>query len=335
MLSLGLKITMGVIMAVQLLAIGYATHLVRRTKYSVIWILCILCFITSFVQHCIYIFSEKPVDFKLFITFDLILSACLAVAVLFANKLVNYIDRLNYQRNLLSKRLLSTVLRTEERSRSQFAKELHDGLGPLLSSAKMSLSAISTKNMSENQQEILQNTCFVIDEAIRSVREISNNMSPQILMDFGLAQGIHNFISRIKSLHTIEEISFETNLDEDRFDNDIEVVLYRVVCELINNSLKHSNSTKIEVSLMLKGSYLVLKYNDNGCGFNIDSTTSKGMGLSNITSRIDSLNGELSITSREGEGMQALVQINTKPEEPTTKQRKRKRHGKRDKNSIS
>ena len=325
MLSLGLKITMGVIMAIQLLAIGYAAHLVRRTKYSVIWILCILCFVTSFAQHCIYIFSEGPVDFKLFIAFDLILSACLAIAVLFANRLVNYIDRLNYQRNILSRQLLSTVLRTEERSRSQFAKELHDGMGPLLSSAKMSLSAISTENMSESQQEILQNTRFVIDEAIRSVREISNNMSPQILMDFGLAQGIRNFMSRIKSLHTIEEISFETNLHEDRFDNDIEVVLYRVVCELINNSLKHSKCTKIEASLIKKSSILELTYTDNGCGFNPDRVISNGMGLSNITSRVDSLNGELQITSSEGNGMRVFTRINTAQSEPSApKQRKRR-----------
>ena len=247
MLSLGLKITMGVIMAIQLLAIGYAAHLVLRTKYSVIWILCILCFVTSFAQHCIYIFSEGPVDFKLFIAFDLILSACLAIAVLFANRLVNYIDRLNYQRNLLSKRLLSTVLRTEERSRSQFAKELHDGMGPLLSSAKMSLSAISTENMSERQQEILQNTRFVIDEAIRSVREISNNMSPQVLQDFGLTRGVHNFILRIKSFYNVD-IEFRSGVHDKRFDNNIEVIFYRVICELVNNSLKHSGCTNIDIS---------------------------------------------------------------------------------------
>jgi signal transduction histidine kinase len=86
---------------------------------------------------------------------------------------------------------------------------------------------------------------------------------------------------------------------------------------------------------MLEGSYLVLKYSDNGCGFDIGASASKGMGLSNITSRIDSMNGVLNITSSEGEGMQALVRINTKQEEPTLKQRKRRRNGKRDKNSIS
>ena len=287
---------MGVIMAIQLLAIGYAAHLVRRTKYSVIWILCIIGFAISFVQHLFHIRTNGAINYELFVTLDVILSLCIVVAVLFAHRLVNYIDRLNYERNLLSKRLLSTILRTEERSRSQFAKELHDGMGPLLSSAKMSLSAISSENMNNEQKEILNNTRFVIDEAIRSVREISNNMSPQVLMDFGLAQGVHNFISRIQSLHTIE-IAFTTNLHKERFDNDIEVVIYRVACELINNSLKHSGCTKIDISLMFDNTYLELKYSDNGCGFNPNSVASNGMGLSNIASRIESLNGVLRLTS--------------------------------------
>lgn len=324
MVSLGLKIAMVIVMAVQLLAIGYAAHLVRRTKYSIIWILCIVSFATSFAQHLLHIFSKGFVNYDLFITFDVILSACLVVAVFFANKLVNHINDLNAQREQLSKQLLTTVLRTEERSRSQFAKELHDGMGPLLSSAKMSLSAISTANMDEHQREILQNSRFVIDEAIRSVREISNNMSPQVLMDFGLSQGIRNFISRIKSLHNID-IVFDTNLHDVRFNSDIEVVLYRVVCEFINNSFKHSQCSKIEVSLMQDGSVLRLRYNDNGKGFNIKTTNaSGGMGLSNITSRINSLNGSLKIMSNEGRGMQALVEINTKPEEKKTNQRRRR-----------
>lgn len=322
MLSLGLKITMGVIMAVQLLAIGYAAHLVRRTKYSVIWISCIVGFAISFAQHLLHIYSDGNINYELFVTLDVALSLCIVVAVLFGHRLVNYIDRLNLQRDVLSKQLLSTVLRTEERSRSQFAKELHDGMGPLLSSAKMSLSAISTENMSEHQKEILQNSRFVIDEAIRSVREISNNMSPQVLMDFGLSQGIRNFISRIKSLRAVE-IAFETNLHDERFDNDIEVVLYRVVCELINNSLKHSGCTQIDIKLLQENNILVLKYKDNGCGFTIDAqTATHGMGLSNITSRIKSLNGTLSLSSSKGEGMQAVVQIRVKADEAHSKQKR-------------
>ena len=333
MLGIGLKIVMVLIMVVQLLAIGYATHLIRRTKYSVIWILCIIGFTISFGQHLYMIVcSGDDVNISHFIITDIVTSLCIVIAVLFANRLVNYIDRLSEQRSVMSKRILSAVLRTEERSRSQFAKELHDGLGPLLSSAKMSLSALSTKDMSEEQREILQNSRFVIDEAIRSVREISSNMSPQVLTDFGLAQGLHNFISRISALHTVD-IEFNTNLCEERFDSNVEVVTYRVVCELINNSLKHSKCSKIEIMLVLSGDILSLHYKDNGCGFNPDAVMLCGMGLSNITSRIDSLNGDIEIRSKEGSGMQVVAHISiTQSETPIQKQRKR--NGKRDKNSI-
>lgn len=311
MLGVGLTVAMVVIMIVQLLAIGYAIHLISRTKYSVIWILCIIGFAISFGQHLYMICSKGSVDIRHFLISDVVVSLCIVVAVLFANRLVNHIDRLMFQRSLTNKRILSAVLRAEERSRSQFAKELHDGMGPLLSSAKMSLSAISAERLSNEQQEILQNTRFVINEAIRSVREISSNMSPQVLMDFGLAQGVQNFISRIAALHTIN-IEFKTNLDKERFDNDIEVVIYRVICELINNSLKHSGCTTITISLLSDNTTLSLDYADNGCGFNPDKVLSNGMGLSNITSRIDSLNGHITITSSENNGMRATAQIDAK-----------------------
>ena len=174
----------------------------------------------------------------------------------------------------------------------------------------MSLSAISTENMSEEQQQILQTTRFLIDESIRSVREISHKVSPQVLTDFGLAQGVRNFISKIAPLNVVN-MAFNTNLDSERFDNDTEVVIYRVICELINNSLKHSGCSEIEVSLMLNGTVLSLQYHDNGCGFNTNMTTSNGMGLSNITSRIDSLNGNITISSVNGNGMSAVAHIDT------------------------
>lgn len=320
MLGIGLKVVMVIIMVVQLLAIGYATHLVSRTKYSVIWILCIIGFTISFGQHLYMIWSDGSVDISHFLISDVVTSLCIVVAVLFSNRLVKHSEMLTQQRSLMSKRILSAVMHTEERSRSQFAKELHDGMGPLLSSAKMSLSAISDKDLSAEQREILQNTRYVINEAIRSVREISSNMSPQVLMDFGLAQGVQNFISRISALHTVD-IEFATNLDKERFDNDVEIVTYRVICELMNNSLKHSKCTNITVSLILEGSKLLLNYADNGRGFNPDKVSSNGMGLSNITSRIDSLNGHISISSGENEGMRAVASIDTKRRDYSTKYR--------------
>ena len=324
-IGLGLTIALIITTIVQLCAIVYAAYLVRRTKYSVIWILCIVSFAISIAQHIALLLSgaRYNVDYELYVILDVVISSCFVVAVLFAHQLVNHIERLTYERSLFRKRLLSAVLRTEERSRSNFAKELHDGMGPLLSSAKMSLSAISTENMSEEQQQILQNSRFLIDESIRSVREISNNMSPHVLTDFGLAQGVRNFASRISQLHTTA-IEFTTNLGKERFDNDTEVVLYRVICELINNSLKHSGCSKIEISLLLDKTTLSLEYCDNGCGFNMAEIGSTGMGLSNIISRIDTLNGEIKIDSETGGGMRALVHIDTLPAENKSKRERTK-----------
>ena len=251
-----------------------------------------------------------------------VISVCLSIGVMYAHKLFKYIDRLNRQRQLLNKRILTAVLRTEEKSRSRFSKELHDGLGPLLSSARMSLSALERDECRPEQREIIGNTTYVIDEAIRSLREISNNLSPHVLNDFGLARGVQNFIDKTAAMHDVK-IRFTTNLRTERYDTDVEVILYRVICELINNSLKHSGCTNIGLSLVRNRRVLTLDYTDNGRGFNPEAMMDCGMGLSNMASRINSLGGTLEIASSKGKGMRAAIRIDTQPEPAAPKKRRR------------
>ena len=177
---------------------------------------------------------------------------CVSVGIVLLDKLFIYIDRLNHHRQLMDRRILTAVLRTEEKTRANFSKELHDGLGPLLSSAKISLSALSHSDMTAEQRDIFNNTLYVVDEALRSLREISNNLSPHALTDFGLARGIQIFVDKAAALHKVK-ISFATNLRGERYDPDIEVIMYRVVCELITNSLKHSGCSEIRLSLSVAG----------------------------------------------------------------------------------
>jgi signal transduction histidine kinase len=209
------------------------------------------------------------------------------------------------------KRILTAVLRSEERTRANFSKELHDGLGPLLSSAKISLSALSRGEMDASRRELLDNTLYVVEGAVRSLREISNNLSPHVLADFGLARGIQNFIERSQALHKVK-ITFATNLKDNRYDTDIEVIMYRVVCELITNSLKHSGCSEIRLSLSVSGDELELQYSDNGRGFDPQAVLDCGMGLSNINSRVNTLNGSFDITSSKGKGMRAAVKVNVR-----------------------
>ena len=298
---------------VQLIALYYAIRLVRVTKYNAIWILFIIGFLVLGVQRVVQLWTNygHPMPVLTMTWFDIAVSLCVSVGIVLLDKLFIYIDRLNHHRQLMDRRILTAVLRTEEKTRANFSKELHDGLGPLLSSAKISLSALSHSDMTAEQRDIFNNTLYVVDEALRSLREISNNLSPHALTDFGLARGIQIFVDKAAALHKVK-ISFATNLRGERYDPDIEVIMYRVVCELITNSLKHSGCSEIRLSLSVAGDTLEMQYSDNGRGFDTQAMMDCGMGLSNINSRVSSLNGTFDIRSSKGRGMCASVKVNVR-----------------------
>ncbi len=306
-----IKALLIIAICVQLVASVYAIKLVGATKYSSIWWLFIVSFMLLCVERVLQLVmvGGGEIPLNIFWWTGLVVSIGLSIGVMYAHRLFKYIDRLNQQRQFVSKRILSAVIRTEERSRSTFSKELHDGLGPLLSTAKMSLSALSTSDMSPKQrQAIIDNTTHIIDEAIASLREISNNLSPHVLNDFGLVRGLRNFINKNSALCGIK-LQFVSNIEEQRFDRDLEVTIYRTVCELFNNSLKHSGCSQIALSLDKHRDEMHINYSDNGRGFNIRPVEDRGMGLSNITSRINSNNGQITIDSCEGKGMSASIII--------------------------
>jgi signal transduction histidine kinase len=155
----------------------------------------------------------------------------------------------------------------------------------------------------------IQNT---IKEAIICLKEISNNLSPHVLHNFGLTKAIRNFIASLRGMENFE-FKIESNLT-DRLEPKIEFSIYRAVVELINNSVKYSQADVISVSLLQEKNTLYVRYADNGKGFESDTILryGKSMGLRNIQSRINSLNGTLDLKSRPGEGMSANIQINLK-----------------------
>lgn len=307
-----IKILLIISIILQLGAASVAIGMIQKTKYNLSWMLFTVALtglaclrFGEYVQMTHMEELHLPQEF--FVWLGIITSLCFAGGILIVNKIFNYIARTESQRRISERRILNTVLRTEEKERQRFSKDLHDGLGPLLSSAKMSVSALSSADMSEQNKEIIRNVHYVVDEAIRSLREISANLSPHVLNDFGLSRAISNFINKLPRGEM--RIAFETNLKNERFDTDIEVILYRVVCELINNSLKHSGAARVDLSLHYQQGQIRIRYKDNGCGFDPEKVGQKGMGISNIFSRISSLKGEVSIDSSPGAGMRAAVDI--------------------------
>ena len=170
-----IKILLVISILVQTLATVYALRLVRTTKYNSVWILFIVGFSLLSVERVVQLLLACGAEVNprwWFGYLGIVVSVCLSIGVVYAHKLFKYIARLNRQRQTLNKRILTAVLRTEEKARSRFSKELHDGLGPLLSSAKMSLSALAREERTPEQREIIDNTTYVIDEAILSLIHI-------------------------------------------------------------------------------------------------------------------------------------------------------------------
>lgn len=318
-----------VTIVLRLIAVVIALMLVRETKYSALWISCIIALLALTTERIMQLlsFDGHHITSLTYAWLGILVSVSLSISVICARLLVNHVDRMSYHRRLLENRLLTAVLRTEEQSRALISRDLHDGLGPLLSSAKMSLSSLSLKDLSDKDRVTLQNTAAVIDEAIRSLRDISNNLSPHVLNSFGLMRGIKNFVDRTATLHNVK-ISYSTELRNERFDSNVEVIIYRVICELVNNSLKHSACSNIEIKMQLIGERIVVDYADNGCGFDTKNVPDGGMGLSNMKSRISSLGGRLRLTSQPGKGMAAHFEVSTNgsmPKPSTQNIRRQKR----------
>jgi signal transduction histidine kinase len=182
----------------------------------------------------------------------------------------------------------------------------------------MSVSALDNMNADPKQKELISNTGLVIDEAVRSLRELSNNMNPNVLTGFGLASAVNNFINKLSAFSTTK-VHFSTNLKERRFDPDVEVILYRVICELINNSLKHASAQHINLAILLTGGdEISVVFEDDGVGFVPDEVLNRpegGMGMSNIFSRISSLKGEIDIDSAPGRGTRIQIKAKTRTDD--------------------
>jgi len=301
-------------MVLQIFAAGVAIKLTRVTKYNVSWMLIsagfIIMAIRCLVEFLPMISGFAPQTFReLYVWLGVAVSFFFAVGVFLIQKIFKYMKKVEQEKRDMEKTVLNAIIQAEESERKRFAKDLHDGLGPILSTVKMSLSSLTRIEKDDQTKKILLNSAMVIDEAIKSIREISNNLSPHILNNFGLNKAIRNFINKINYSDTIQ-IKFNANFEDERFESNTEVVLYRVLCELINNTIKHAGATLINITLEKIEGKISCKYKDNGKGFDINLLSTmnpSGMGYSNMVTRINSLNGTFNLTSEKDKGTKASI----------------------------
>ncbi len=207
------------------------------------------------------------------------------------------------ERKEMHRKILHTIIETEEKERRRFAQDLHDGLGPLLSTAKIYINAIDSSKELDQKKLAKEKSLCPIDESLSSIKEIANNISPHLLENFGLESAINSFINKINDTGQLH-ISIQSNIDK-RLDSNIELALFRIAIELINNTIKYAQAKKIEISLIKKNGSIEFNYSDDGVGFNFREALEKssGRGLSNIINRTKAINGQIFFDNLNDKGM--------------------------------
>jgi len=204
---------------------------------------------------------------------------------------------------------LNAIIQAEEKERTRVSQDLHDSIGPLLSAIKLYSNSIVNADEGIKRKEIHSKITELMDEAVKTVKEISNNLSSHILKNFGLLDALNSFAEKIEMNYPVKIIR---EFKKDIQPNDtIQIALYRVMVELINNTLKYAYASEIRIKLgMVKGK-ISINYQDNGNGFNVEREIAggKGMGLYNIHSRIKSLGGTIAMKSKLGKGVRVEILI--------------------------
>lgn len=212
-------------------------------------------------------------------------------------------------RKRFEKEVYISTFKGEENERSRMAKELHDGLGPLISACKIYHHNLNQLKFNDDDLESYKRLGGLLDESMSTIREISNNLSPHILRNFGVTDAIKNFIGKLKTSLKFEIINnYDTN---QRFSEVIEVTLYRVLIELINNTLKYAKAKNVLIVLSKENNEFHARYKDDGIGFNYkEDSISNGFGLLNIYSRIKSIGGNIVYKSKKNKGVEVEIAIN-------------------------
>lgn len=213
-------------------------------------------------------------------------------------------------RKILEQKYLQSVIRTEEKERKRFAEDLHDDLGPLLSTVKLYVSSLKSQKFSDQQKNtIIENVNEVIEEAITTTKNISNNLMPNVLLDFGIQSAIKSFLEMVSKPNSIH-INFEYNINGYQMEKHKEVAIFKITKELVNNTIKHAHAKQIHIKMSDQQHQIIYTYTDNGKGFDLNqilASEKSGMGLRNIYSRTKSIDGEVFVETDIGKGVRVTI----------------------------
>lgn len=204
-----------------------------------------------------------------------------------------------------------SVIKGEEQERTRLAKELHDGLGGMLSGIKYAFSNLKNNLvMTTDNAMSFERAIDMLDTSIREMRRVAYNMMPEALLKFGLDAALRDFCSEINFAGSIKITYQSFGLKESIIEQSKSIAIYRIIQELINNALKHSGASEMLVQLSFDNEKMSITVEDNGKGFDVQQLEkANGIGWRNIRNRVDFIKGTLDIHSSENNGTSVLIEF--------------------------
>ncbi len=204
---------------------------------------------------------------------------------------------------------IEAMLKGQEEERGRIAKDLHDGLGGMLSGTKLSFINFREELiLTPNSERRFVQSVSMLDNTIGELRKVAHNLMPEVLLRFGLEEALRDFCSSIQASSGIK-IIYQQLGNKRKLENPAETAVYRIVQELVNNALKHAGATQIVVQLTMHNDKTTVTVEDNGKGFDNKKNASKGAGLINIQHRVNYFKGSIDIDSEQGNGTSVTIEL--------------------------
>jgi signal transduction histidine kinase len=234
----------------------------------------------------------------------LLVSLIIAIIIIYF-----FVSIIRYHRRYmkLQREKIFAEITIRENERKRIANDLHDSLGPLLSAVKLNISSVAVDEPSDRQ--ILDKTAGYLDDIIGSMRRISHDLLPSTLERKGLLEAVREFIQQVKNKQSVDIQLYIVK--EIRVPKDKEIHIFRMVQEIVHNTIKHAQAKTLQIGFSEENGHLLCLTKDDGKGFDKTKilTASQGLGLRSLESRCEILNGILTLESIPGSGTNYFIKI--------------------------
>jgi len=229
---------------------------------------------------------------------------------LIVQKEINHQQEINKRKQLEQLKITKAMLDGEEQERERIAKDLHDGLGGMLAGVKINFSGWASKNLIGESRDDFNKILAQLDNSVGELRAVARNLMPESLLKFGLETALKDLCEFY--MRDDLEIDLQLYTIKGNIPLSVQLNIYRIVQELLSNAIKHSKATHVLVQCSQNKKDFLITVEDNGIGFSRESLAGKkGMGIHNVSNRVDYLKGKIDVSSQPGEGTTINIELKT------------------------